>query len=158
MRKILVLSLVALLFMASASYAIGGSRIGKEPLEATTVWDDATSHVHISTTPVDVYRVTLTSVSTAAYFVMYDSASMGILNERPYTSALGAPKSYGDNASTTLQQRNVKADIGVGTANQSHVIDYTDHPMRFHNGLYVGWNGLGQINEARATIEWAPAE
>lgn len=157
MKRILVFSLVALLVLMTGVGYAAESRIGKTFRQSVTIYDASGAHVHVSSSPVDVYRVTLTADSTSTFVQLIDSASMGSHSTmEAYISSKCAPASFGANASGALMIRNVKADITVGTASQTLVIDFEDG-LRCEQGLLAGFAGPGSANGAFATIEYATA-
>lgn len=155
MRKLFFLLLITLLVMTGVSYA--DSRIGSSPRQSIMVIDEASSHVHVATSPVDVYRITLTAESTGAFLQLINSATIGVANTvDAYISAKCKNASFTGNATTAFAVQNVKADVSVGTAGQTLVIDYGDNPLRLDQGLLAGFAGNGNSEEARAVIEYSP--
>lgn len=140
MKKLLVLSIMALLVMSGVSYAqVGDSRVGHVALDSIGLDDSA--HVHVSTSPVDVYRVTLTTGAVISTLMLYDSATLGSANNTTvYVDALVADGAVvGDNAAAdTALYRNVKAELACGTANETEVFTF-DPPLRFEHGLFAGF-------------------
>lgn len=162
MRKFFILSLVALLLLGVSYSAFAqSSRVGQLRTEAMMV--NSTAHVHVSTSPVAVYRVTITSddvLKTA--FQMFNSDDAGIAHSTTdaYVGSIQAPGSVGDNATTDLAfNRNCKADLRVAAANTTTIFNFTKTeggPLRFDRGLLAGFaiGGDGAV----AVIEYAALE
>ena len=159
MKKLLILLVVALLMMSVNSYArVGDARIGTIRLESMSIGTN--NHVHVSTSPVAVYRVTVTADLAATAFQMINSSGdEAATNEADVVRNAISPSTYGDNPSTSdVFMRNVKADLVVTTANSTTIFNFAENggPLRFDAGLLCGF--AKSSSAATAVIEYTSLE
>jgi hypothetical protein len=127
----------------------GDSRIGAIRLQSITINSSTTEnvgHVHITTSPTSLYRVTFTTSTALAGVQMFDSRGIGHTTTTAEYIATNAALTAGGN-------KFVKADIGEATASDSHQVTY-DPPLRFDNGVLAGFYGIGTGGSGTATIEY----
>jgi len=163
MRKIFILSVVALLICGVSYSDVTGSRIGDVKRNAVTITNkiDGTGHVHVTTSPCYVWRVTLNLEATSTRVQLYDSDGTKAYSDvNTLCAALVSPSAQSWNASAEINtpMYRVKADIGVGTAALATVITY-DPPLYFDYGLLAGFIDLTAAptsqDDSTATIEYS---
>ena len=163
MKRILIaLLVVALLIAGGVSYAdVSGSRIGDVRKEAVTI-TNTTGHVHVTTSPAYVWRVTLTNEATATKVQLYDSSTTGAQSTiNAHLANLVSPSAASQNATGETMMARVKADIGPGTALLTTVINY-DPPLYFDSGILAGFvdktTAPTSQDDSTATIEFSNAQ
>lgn len=160
MKKILTFLVVAFLVLTLSGTSYGASRIGSVGRESLTIVNVDGGHVHVSTSPVDVWRITLTTEATSTFVQLINSSGMGTYsNMNSYLSAKCAPGVVGNNASATFAVRNVKADLSAATAGLSAIFTF-DPPIRFDQGLLAGFADKTAAptsqDDTSALIEYTP--
>jgi len=165
MKKLFIFSLaVALLMVAtgSAFARVGDSRVGYQRRETAMIFNVPTGHVHITTSPADVWRVTMTAEAVTTFLQLYDSAGTASASTMAAhcSSLLGVVGPASLNKSDDLISFNVKADINVSTAADPEIFNF-DPPLHFKYGILAGFIDLsadlaGQ-DVTHAIIEWTPA-
>ncbi len=146
MRKILSITLVALLICLSATVSfarVGDTRIGRVSLKSTGLVEP---HTHVVTSPIFIYELEFSANVANTWVALLD------------TSTTGAASTLDDHISTLVSPNNSRllADVREPTAGDFTRIVF-DEPLEAINGLMVSYgttNGstylLEQLGELTA--------